>query len=138
MRSIGKSDCKQEDGSLAVSELSAENMDKIRHCWPSLQKKLEDSGKIRLLAAMSHSSFDAGTIVVKVANVAIQQEVLESRADIQQILLDLTGLKVGIRVEVTPDVISVGRPVSDSQRLQAIVKKQPEVKLLCELLKLKL
>lgn len=125
-------------GESSRQALSEESMAKVRDCWPELQKHLESSGKIRLLAALAHSRFDGGIIAVKVANKAIEQEVLDARAEIQEFIFECVNLKVSIVVELTADEVFVNKPVSDSQRLQAIIEKHPEIKQFCDQLKLRL
>lgn len=139
MRVVRKSETEQGSGeTVSISPLSGEDMDKIRGSWPQLHKNLETAGKIRLLAAISHSRFEGGNLVITVANRAIEQEVIDARADIQEMLLALSGVRVGIKVEVTADEVFINKPVSDSQRLQAIIQRCPDIKVLCEQLRLKL
>lgn len=138
MKVSSNSEGNQANADFSIGVLSEEDIDKVKSNWVAVQKYLEDSGKIRLLAALSHSRFEAGKIVVTVANKAIEQEVLDARADIQEFIYQLVKVRVIFVTEVTENEVFIAKPVSDSQRLHAIIEKHPEIKLLCEKLKLTL
>jgi len=110
----------------------------VRSNWHFIIEYFDNLGKIRIGAALSHAEFIGNHVIVTVANKAIEQEILDLKSDILEKLFKIISIRVALETRVTEDAVFVSKPVSDSQRLAAMMEHNAAVRDLCNELKLRL
>lgn len=110
----------------------------VKTQWKNLLDDFEKKGKIRVKAALSHAEFVGNKVIITVGNKSIEQEIVDMKQDLLEQIYNVIKLRITIEIIVTEDEVFVAKPVSDSQRLVAMIEHNSSIKDLCNELKLRL